>query len=65
VTGKTASGREGVIEPARLVGYAPVDQVPNVKWLVVVEQEPEEPAALIAGATRYLRGSTSSGLSGR
>ena len=54
VTGKTPRGREGVIEPARLVGYAPVDQVPNVKWLVAVEQELGEALAPIEGVTRYL-----------
>ena len=50
---KTESGRS-VVEPARLVGYAPVDQVPNVKWLVAVEQDLAEAVAPIEGVTRYL-----------
>jgi hypothetical protein len=54
VTGKTESGREGVVEPARLVGFAPVDQVPNVKWLVTVEQDLNEALAPVEGVTRYL-----------
>lgn len=54
MTGKTESGREGVIEPARLVGYAPVGQVPNVKWLVTVEQDLDEALAPVEGVTRYL-----------
>lgn len=49
----TESGR-AVVEPARLVGYAPVDQVPNVKWLVAVEQDLDEAVAPIEGVTRYL-----------
>jgi hypothetical protein len=52
--GKAPGGREVLLAPARLVGYAPVEQVPNVKWLVVVEQELEEATAPIAGVTRYL-----------
>jgi hypothetical protein len=39
---------------ARLVGYAPVDQVPNVKWLVVVEQSLAEALSPVEGVTRYL-----------
>jgi hypothetical protein len=39
---------------ARLVGYAPVEQVPNVKWLVVVEQSLGEALAPVEGVTRYL-----------
>jgi hypothetical protein len=54
VKGKVQGGREVRLAPARLVGYAPVEQVPNVKWLVVVEQELEEATAPIAGVTRYL-----------
>ena len=48
------AGRAAVIEPARLVGFAPVDQVPNVKWLVTVEQDLEEAMAPVEGVTRYL-----------
>lgn len=54
VTGKTDSGREGVVEPARLVGYAQVDQVTGVKWLVTVEQDLNEALAPVEGVTRYL-----------
>ncbi len=41
-------------EPARLVGYADVEQVPNVKWLVTVEQDLAEAMAPIQQVTRYL-----------
>jgi hypothetical protein len=54
VKGRAERGREIVLAPARLVGYAPVDQLPNVKWLVVLEQELEEATAPITGVTRYL-----------
>jgi len=43
-----------ILEPARLVGFSPVDQVPNVKWLVAVEQDLAEALAPIEGVTRYL-----------
>jgi cache domain-containing protein len=54
IIGKTESGREGVLQPGRLVGFAPVDQVPNVKWLVAVEQDQAEALAPVDGVTRYL-----------
>lgn len=54
VTGKAESGRQVVIEPARLVGYAPVDQVAGVKWLVTVEQDLKEALAPVEDVTRYL-----------
>jgi hypothetical protein len=41
-------------EPARLVGYAPVEQVPDVNWLVTVEQDTAEATAPLTGVTRYL-----------
>jgi len=41
-------------EPARLVGFALVDQVPDVNWLVTVEQDQEEAIAPLTGVTRYL-----------
>ena len=41
-------------EPARLVGYALVEQVPDVSWLVTVEQDVEEATAPLDGVTRYL-----------
>ncbi len=47
--------REGVVvEPERLVGFSPVDQVPGVRWLVAVEQDAEEAIAPVAEVTRYL-----------
>jgi hypothetical protein len=47
-------GHEVVVEPSRLVGFSPIDQVPGVEWLVVVEQDLEEALHPIAGVTRYL-----------
>ncbi len=40
--------------PPRLVGYAVVEQVPGVNWIVVVEQEIDEATSAISGITRYL-----------
>jgi hypothetical protein len=54
VTRKGEDGKEIWIEPARLVGFTPVDQIPNVKWVVAVEQDLDEALAPIAGVTRYL-----------
>lgn len=45
---------EIVVEPTRLVGYSPVEQVPGVQWLVVVEQDLAEAMAPVEGITRYL-----------
>jgi hypothetical protein len=47
-------GREIVVEPARLIGFSPIDQVPNVNWLVTVEQDLSEALAPINSVTRYL-----------
>ncbi len=41
-------------EPARLVGFAIVDQVPGAHWIVAVEQDLNEAVAPITGITRYL-----------
>ena len=41
-------------EPARLVGFSPVDQFPTAKWLVAVEQDQVEALAPVDGITRYL-----------
>jgi hypothetical protein len=41
-------------EPRRVVGYSPVDRVPNVQWMVVVEQELSEAIAPLEGITWYL-----------
>ncbi|HJS59226.1 MAG TPA: cache domain-containing protein [Vicinamibacteria bacterium] len=47
--------REGtIVEPERLVGFSPVDQVPGVRWLVAVEQDADEAAAPVTEVTRYL-----------
>jgi hypothetical protein len=54
VKGKTDDGKELVIEPTRLVGFSPIDQVPDVKWLVAVEQDASEALAPITTVTRYL-----------
>ena len=48
------AGREITIEPSRLVGFSPIDQVPGVDWLVVVEQDLSEALAPINSVTRYL-----------
>jgi hypothetical protein len=47
-------GRDVVVEPARLIGFSPIDQVPNVNWLVTVEQDLSEALAPINSVTRYL-----------
>jgi hypothetical protein len=47
-------GRPIVIEPARLIGFSPIDQVPNVNWMVTVEQDLAEALAPINSVTRYL-----------
>jgi hypothetical protein len=43
-------------EPSRLVGYAMVEQVPDVRWLVAVEQDVVEAMAPLTGVTRFLWG---------
>ena len=42
------------MEPSRIVGFSPVDQVPGVQWLVTVEQDLSEALAPVNGVTRYL-----------
>jgi hypothetical protein len=54
VTATTADGRSYVDEPARIVGFSPVDQIPDVSWLVTVEQERAEALAPVESVTRYL-----------
>jgi hypothetical protein len=49
-----AAGQPSILEPARLVGFSPVDQVPGVQWLVTVEQDLAEALAPVDGVTRYL-----------
>jgi len=50
----SAEGKSAMIEPARLVGFSPVDQVPGVRWLATVEQDLDEALAPVEGVTRYL-----------
>ncbi len=47
-------GQQVVVEPARVVGFSPVDQVPGVLWLVAVEQDLEEALHPVESVTRYL-----------
>jgi hypothetical protein len=54
VTEKAPDGSERATEQARLVGYSPVEQLPNAQWLVTVEQDTEEALAPVARITRYL-----------
>ena len=54
VKGKDESGREVLVEPARLVGFSPIDQIPDVSWMVTVEQDLSEALAPIESVTRYL-----------
>jgi hypothetical protein len=51
---KAADGTEERVEPARIVGFSPVDQTPNVQWLVSVEQDLDEALAPVQAITRYL-----------
>jgi hypothetical protein len=43
-----------VSEPPRLVGFAPIEQVPNVEWTVSVEQDLDEAVAPIKSIGWYL-----------
>lgn len=54
VRGQVEGGQTIVIEPPRLVGYSPVDQVPGLSWMVAVEQDLSEALAPIESVTRYL-----------
>jgi len=47
-------GRTAIVEPPRLVGFSPVDQLPGVQWLVAVEQDLSEALAPVQTITRYL-----------
>jgi hypothetical protein len=51
---REVDGRAVVVEPARVVGFSPVDQILGVQWLVVVEQDQDEALQPIAGITSYL-----------
>jgi hypothetical protein len=54
VKAQDEAGRDIIVEPPRLVGFSPVDQVPGVAWLVTVEQDLSETLAPINSVTRYL-----------
>jgi hypothetical protein len=54
VKAKDEAGREMVVEPSRLVGFSPIDQVPDVNWMVVVQMDLSEALAPINSVTRYL-----------
>ncbi|HEX9189453.1 MAG TPA: cache domain-containing protein [Vicinamibacteria bacterium] len=54
VKAKDEAGRDVLVEPARIVGFSPIDQIPDVKWLVTVEQARAEALAPIESVTRYL-----------
>jgi hypothetical protein len=54
VKGKDDNGRDVLVEPARLVGFSPVDQIPDVNWMVTVEQDLSEALAPIESVTGYL-----------
>ncbi len=43
-----------LIEPARLVGFCPIDRLADVHWLVAVEQDLAEALAPVESVTRYL-----------
>jgi len=45
---------ETVTREARLVAYSPVEQVPQLSWIVVVEQDLAEALSPIASVSRYL-----------
>ena len=47
-------GHPALHEPARIIGFSPVDQVTGVEWLVTVEQDLSEALAPVEGVTRYL-----------
>jgi hypothetical protein len=53
VTATGSDGKEVRVEPDRVVGFTPVD-LPDVKWMVVVEQDFEEAMAPVASVTHYL-----------
>jgi hypothetical protein len=54
VKAKDEAGRELLVEPSRLVGFSPIDQITDVSWLVTVEQDLSEALAPIESVTRYL-----------
>ncbi len=51
---RSGAAGESRVSPPRIVGFARVDQVPDVGWIVAVEQDLKEAVAPIQGVTRYL-----------
>lgn len=51
---REAGGTQKLIEPDRLVGFAPVEAPANVQWLVIVEQDLSEALSPVTGVTHYL-----------
>jgi hypothetical protein len=54
ITRKAADGTPGAVEPARIVAYSEVEQIPNVRWVALVEQDVDESMKPVADVTRYL-----------
>jgi hypothetical protein len=54
VEAQDETGRTLIVAPARLVGFSPIDQIPDVAWLVIVEQDLSEALAPVESVTRYL-----------
>jgi len=54
VKAKDEAGRDVVVEPSRIVGFSPIDQIPDVSWMVIVEMDRSEALAPIESVTRYL-----------
>ena len=52
--GEATAATPARVTPARIVGFARVDQVPDVDWIVTIEQDLKEAVAPIQGVTRYL-----------
>jgi Cache domain len=51
---KSGDGTKVRVEPSRLVGFTAVDQFPQIRWMVIVEQDLDEALAPISSVTRYL-----------
>ena len=53
IVGKSGTDASRV-EPARIVGYSLVEQIPGLEWVIVVEQELQEATEPVSQVTRYL-----------
>jgi len=51
---KGPGDKEEIQEPARIVAFSAVEQVPGVQWLVTVEQDQDEALAPVGKVRRYL-----------